>query len=141
MTSAFLTKLVLEDEGDGVRMTLAQPLIYRSTMFSSEIVVPVTFCTDFASIPQFLWNILPQHGRYDRGAVLHDQAYQLGAVNGQPITRAQADALFGEAMTVAGVPRWQRWMILAGLKIGGHGAWKRYRATERTTTPVAEPAS
>jgi hypothetical protein len=125
--SAFRTPLDLRDERNGIDMELLAPLVYDSDLLGCQIVCPTGFVTDFASIPEFLWSVIPPHGPYDHGAVLHDLAYRAGAINGRPITKGQADALFGEAMTVRHTPARLRWTILAGLAMGGWATWRRYR--------------
>lgn len=128
--SGFVSRLCLLDDEDGIRMQLLEPLVYRSDLLQRDITVETGFTTDFASIPKILWNLLPQHGRYDRGACVHDHLYQHGGV-----TRAQADAVLLEAMRVCAVPWWQQQVIYWGVRIGGWLVWNAYRRGEpRPTT-------
>ena len=106
---------------------LFRSLVYRTRAWRL-ITVPAGFETDFASIPRGLWNILPKHGRQDKAAVLHDYLY---VHNG--VTRAEADALFREAMEAEGVGRVARNAMYLGVRIGGGRTWDRYRAAEHTT--------
>lgn len=129
MEPQFTTKLQFEDDG-GLPFTLLQPLIYLTKVGAvsgkiNRITVPTGFKTDLASIPQVLWNVLPPLGKYDRAAVVHDYLYQH---NG--ITRAQADAVLLEAMAVSGVRADQRWVIYAGVRVGGWAPWNGYRRAD-----------
>ena len=127
---AFRSKLRVEDDG-GFPFTLLEPLVYDSAVLNGTVIVPAGFRTDFASIPRGLWNILPPVGKYDAGAVCHDLLYREGAFNGRAIDRADADNVLREAMEVCGVGRAQRWLIYAGLRVGGWVVWRRYRGGSR----------
>lgn len=125
--SAFCSPLIMEDDfGEGGHFTLHEPLIYQSDLLKKTLTVPALFETDLASIPRGLWNILPPIGKYDRAAVLHDHLYKYNGV-----TRSEADGVLKEAMEVCRVSGWQRWMIYAGVRVGGGGIWARYRAAEQ----------
>ena len=124
--SAFLTKLMLEDDGDGLTMTLAADLLYDSHTLGRIVTVEKGFVTDFASIPKFLWNILPQHGHYDRAAVVHDKLYRAGGV-----TQLQADTVLREAMEICGCSWWERFVIYRGVRLGGHIPFTKYRDAEK----------
>jgi hypothetical protein len=59
--SSFTTRLELSPLDDGRRWELLAPFEYHVGCEGSGIVivVPAGFVTDFASIPRFLWAILP----------------------------------------------------------------------------------
>jgi hypothetical protein len=94
------------------------PLEVRcATVFS----VPEGFETDFASIPRLFWPVIGHPaGRYAQAAALHDRLYGTGAAG----SRARADAVFMEGMAVLGVPRWRRWLMWAGVRLGGADAYR-----------------
>ena len=123
----FLTPLRLEDI-DGHTMSLLEPLKFYSAEQRMVVRVDPPFVTDFASIPQILWNILPRNGKYDRAAVLHDAAYrlQLRDVTGKffPATKSQADRLFREGMDADGVDRLTRNVMYAAVVIFGKFAFQ-----------------
>lgn len=86
-----------------------------------RINIPAGFETDFASVPQLLWNLLPPTGRYTRAAVVHDFLYRTPGL----CTRAQADAVLYEAMKFpCHVGFFTRWTIYLGVRVGGHFAYK-----------------
>lgn len=88
---------------------------------TTRIVIPTGFVTDFASVPRALWNLLPPTGRYTRAAVIHDFLYRTPGL----CTRAQADAVLYEAMKYpCHVGFFTRWTIWAGVRVGGHFAYK-----------------
>ena len=77
-----------------------RPLVYGTLIENDHgpaLMVPAGFVTDFASINRPLWGLLPRDGTYGPAAVLHDWLYSSGVV-----TRAQADAIFLEAMEYCG---------------------------------------
>jgi len=131
MAAGFISALRFEDH-DGLPFTLIAPLSYVTLLLSAEpmlITVPQGFATDMASIPRGLWNVLPPVGSYDRPAVVHDFLYQHGDGS---VSRAEADAVFREAMEVVGVGWWARQTIYWGVRLGGWRPWNRYRAQEKT---------
>lgn len=137
MDPIFATKLQFQDDG-GLPFTLLQGLVYGLTFAlggpAVMIEVPAGFKTDLASIPRGLWNVLPQTGKYDAAAVIHDFLYQKAPAwghGGPTTTRAGADRVLYEAMGVCGVPAWQRWVIYAGVRVGGGRIWDSYRAADR----------
>ena len=86
---------------------LENPLRYEIGALGSGMIVdvPAGFVTDGASVPRVFWSALPAWGSYSRAAVIHD--YLCVRINaGQPHpmapTRAEADAIFREAMAVCG---------------------------------------
>jgi len=108
---------------------------FSDDMRLARLVRPMTFAvrgmlfhvasgfeTDFASIPRLLWRVLPPWGRYGRGAILHDYLYRTAKV-----TRLEADRCFLEQMAADGVGRARRWVIYAGLRVGGWKAWNAIR--------------
>ena len=87
---------------------IEQPLVYEVGAKGSgkTIAVPKGFLTDGASIPQFLWSMLPTWGAYSRAAVIHDYLYRCigeGRPHSLATTRKAADDIFLEAMAVCGV--------------------------------------
>lgn len=131
----FVTPLQFQDNG-GLPFVLIGPLVYETPKMNGyddgAIHVPVGFRTDLASIPRGLWNVLPQVGRYDAAAVIHDFLYQRPNQRaeraGGPFSRAEADSTLLEAMGVLGVGFWTRYTIYAGVRIGGWKVWNRYRS-------------
>lgn len=121
MMANFRTGLFFQDN-DGLPYILTAPLRYDSSVLNRTIEVPTGFKTDLASIPRFLWAVLPKSGKYDRGAVVHDFLYTTGIC-----TRKEADDVLNEAMKVLGVGTWSQRTIYAGVRIGGWKTWGDYR--------------
>ena len=122
----FLTPLEFRDlnhgPSSGIKLLLLSDLVYYSPMLDKTITVPAKFITDLASIPQLLWNILPPIGAYDAAAVVHDYLYLNNGLN-----RKQADDVLNEAMSDLEVEAWKRYLIYAGVRVGGWVAWNKYR--------------
>lgn len=112
---------------------LAGELIYVSRA-GEVFVVPRGFVTDLASIPRLLYAVIPVNGRHRAAAILHDWLYET-----QRTTRAVADALFLEAMADSGV-RWsQRWVMWAGVRVGGWVPWGNRAEAKAPTFPGEAP--
>jgi len=83
------------------------PLKFYSASFRGLFVVKVGYRTDFASIPRWLWPVMPRDGAWARAAVVHDAAYdgELETDHGEPVRAVKfvADHLFLEAMKADGV--------------------------------------
>ena len=113
MPSSFTKPLVVREEG-GRFWTLMEPFEFLSERAERIIRVPVGFVTDFASIPRFLWAILPPTGRYGKAAVVHDFLYQTGEMS-----RLDADNTFLEGMEVLGVPYHRRYTMYWAVRAFG----------------------
>lgn len=135
--SEFLSPLELEYI-DGKNWKVIAPFEYHfGSPDGDELVdIPVGFITDFASIPKILWNILPPVGSYGKAAVVHDWLYRRRTVvfdclvceTGHPlrsVSRREADYRFREAMQVLGTDWLTRWVIWAGVRLGGWWAWRQ----------------
>ena len=119
----FQTQLEVIDHGGDFE--LLAPLVYVRDS-GEMVIVYAGFCTDFASIPQFIQNIFPRVGKYDAAAVLHDWAYRKGGrIRAVPYTRAGADALFYEAMGVLGVGQPRRWLMWLGVRLFGGSSFQQ----------------
>lgn len=121
--SAFLTELQVElvnDSTNSGRGTwrLIAPLIYRSDVAGETFVVPVGFETDFASVPRVMVAFLLAGDTAHEASVVHDFLYVT-----HPVPRNVADAVLREASAVSGVPAWRRWLMWAGVRIGGGSHW------------------
>lgn len=107
----------------------------------SVVNIPYGFLTDGATIPRPLWWLLPPWGVYGQAAVVHDYLCQYLAVmrSGEPetITRAQADSIFKQAMTVAGTPRWKRNVMYVCVRAFS----KLFRGNSPVTSPLREQLS
>lgn len=144
--SSFTSDLILRALPDGRRFALVQEFDYEvGALGSGRVIrVPAGFVTDFASIPQVFWNILPPWGVYGKPCVLHDYMYQGGFISEPPVnrnlanparpiwfvqhtdpTREQADNILREAMQALGVGWWTRQIIFRGVRMGGGRIWDK----------------
>jgi hypothetical protein len=118
--SGFLTRCVLaiaDDQDDG-RWVLEQPLVYLSDIAKRAFTVPAGFQTDLASVPRLPLVFLLAGDCAREAAVVHDFLYSTHEVD-----RATADAVLREASACTGVPTWRRWLMWAGVRIGGGSHW------------------
>ena len=123
--SSFKDPLIIIDNGDET-FTLYKGFTYHVGDLDSDIkiVVPEGFRSDFASLPRFLWSIIPPYGKHGKAAFLHDFLYE--AVRRQRFSRVIADALFLEAMGVLGVSRLRRYLMYAGVRLFGFISVSKY---------------
>ena len=83
-----------------------------------QVMIPVGFEFDLASVPWWLGAIAQKLGRHQRAACLHDYLYanNIG-------TRAWADQQFRLAMQQDQTAGWRRWTMWAGVRLGGWWSW------------------
>jgi hypothetical protein len=114
--SGFFSKLAMEAVGDddSGQWVLTEALLYYSSVADRLIVVPKGFQTDLASTPRLPVIYLLAGNVATKAAVVHDWLYSSGEVS-----RKVADAVLREASEASGVSWFQRWMMWAGVRIGG----------------------
>jgi len=91
-----------------------------------SVLIAEGFTTDFASVPQSVWWLIPPHGLAAMPSIVHDYMYQVPSSH--PLTRKQVDGIWLELMQKSGVPKWQRYTMYAFVRAFGGGVWKRYRS-------------
>lgn len=94
------------------------------------VIIPAGFETDFASVPQLFWSIVPPMGKYFIAAVLHDYFYRepgsrtdVVAICDRVITREFADYIFLEEMVDLGVSWWKRKIMYKAVRMFGGSSW------------------
>lgn len=113
---AFLTPLDLRAYKPGEWVVLLG-LLYLARN-GARYMVPRGFITDLASIPRALRWLIDPDGPSRQAAVLHDFLYCI-----HYLPRAEADALFLEALESCGVGRATRWAMYLGVRAGGWVYW------------------
>lgn len=98
----------------------------RENLYFSDLTVPAGFRSDGASVPRFFWRVVfpPGDALALRAAILHDFIYR---TRPEGWSREEADRLFLAVMILDGVPVPRALMAWAGVRIGGHWAWKEGR--------------
>jgi hypothetical protein len=119
----FLDELEVTPMPDGINWRINADFRYSSELLGRTITVPKRFITDFASIPQALWNVLPAWQRYGAAAVIHDFLYFA-----QPCARDDADLTLREAMQTLAVDDETIARIYEGVHLFGASAWEHNRA-------------
>lgn len=97
------------------------------------------FLTDGATIPRFLWWLLPPIGEYTQCTTLHDKLcttyYVIELIDGTEykvfIDRKRIDEILQESMDVKNVTPWKKKVIMAGVNI------HRFVRNPKTPKPVA----
>src|SRR4051812_33768138 len=121
----FKNKLRLEECGVKT-FALTEDLIYEGR--DQTITVPAGFVTDFASVPQFMYWLIPSYGQYTNAAVVHDylcvqleRAWHCEFGKDMTFVRAPAnpvdtDGIFRRIMREEGVPLVRRWLMWTGVR-------------------------
>jgi hypothetical protein len=118
--SRFTTPAILEML-DHYRWRVNAPFsFYLSDDNSDMIEVPAGFVTDLASVPRILWILLPPDGKYAKAAIIHDYLYD-NALR----TKAEADRIFLDGITVLGVPKWKRIVMFGAVRLFGRGRYSK----------------
>lgn len=125
--SAFLTELRIVNVDDA-NDKLTRSLVFESDVLKRKIKVPRGFVTDYASVPRLPVAYLLAGGEARKAAVVHDYLYR----NQGLCTRAQADAVFEEAMRVTGQPWWRRKLMWLGVRTFGWGPYAGDAADARS---------
>jgi hypothetical protein len=107
------------DYVDGNFWKLCEPLAYNVDDKEDIITVPKGFITDFASVPPVCNWFIPNSGKYDPAAVIHDWLYFK-----KQRPRAECDGIFCEAMKVLGVNAALAQTMYVALRAFGWIAWK-----------------
>ena len=86
--------------------------------------VPLHMDTDLATVPSFLWGVVASYGRQTLPAILHDMLCYGSQLPGQPRpfrrkARREADTLFRETLRDSGSGVVRRWLMWAGVRLGG----------------------
>jgi hypothetical protein len=121
--SQFTEALVVSPLADGKTWVLVQPFEYDRGVKGSgnPIHVEARFMTDFASVPRLLWVVLPKWGKYGNATVIHDWLYW----SQEHFSRAAADDVFLEAMTVLDVCPVQKYAMYWAVRLFGWWAWTK----------------
>ena len=99
---------------DATDFALEESFRYIDDDGADRWVVPDTDVTDLASVPAFLTWLVPRYGRHTFAALLHDHLQD--STIDDPVTSAQADEVFRDAMADTGVPLLRRWLMWAAVR-------------------------
>jgi hypothetical protein len=115
--------------GDDLIIVLTAPLIYADKL-GRIFTIPTEFPCDLASIPKIFRSLATDWWVTASPGVLHDAGYRWYEL--WKISRKHMDELYQEALRDKGVSRWRAWTQKQALRIGGRGAWNRWRDTPET---------
>ena len=105
MKSKFKTSCRVEVSDRSGMFVLTDALIYYSERLGRDIIAPIGFETDFASIPCLFRSIIKVNGKHRKPAVIHDYLCENGEKEG--VTQSESDHVFQEAMDAVDVRRTQ----------------------------------
>lgn len=81
-----------------------------------SITVPRGYRTDFASVPKIFHRLIGPIGPHGKAAVIHDW---LCDESPKRMDYKEAAHVFGLAMEILRVPKWERWAMVRAVRIGG----------------------
>lgn len=90
----------------------------RIIVDNHQLIIPKGFTTDFASVPQFLWWLIPPHCRAAMPSIVHDYTCQYAIW-----PRKECDLVFKQLLIEANVPKWQYLLMFWFVRLLG---WTRY---------------
>jgi hypothetical protein len=94
-----------------------------------EILVPLGFRFDIASVPRVAWSIIAPFELSLAAPLAHDFLYERnGRLDGRekPLTRKESDDAFLYLMRREGIPELRARIAHAAVRVGGGRAWRRY---------------
>jgi Protein of unknown function (DUF1353) len=129
MNDYFPLDLFTKHLPDGTNLEVSAPFKFRDPV-EGDIDLDAGDTTDLASIPRIFWAVLPPHGRYKFGAVIHDKLYRSRVFGTGFWAWRRADKVLWRAMLYAPskVSPPVRAVIYLGLLAGGW--WTYFRVGE-----------
>ncbi len=98
-----------------------QSFSFDSQVLGMRVTIPIGFMSDGASVPKFLWLLIPPWDDwYGMAAVIHDYLYRW-----QRYPREQCDGVLLEAMNASKPNWWKMVLIYCGVRLFGGPFWKR----------------
>lgn len=85
------------------------------------VTVPEGYRSDGASVPRYLWFIMPRDGLHRAAALIHDYLYEVEGHEG--ISRKRSDRLFLDSMLWYGVSRWRAHLAYCSVRLFGWIWW------------------
>jgi hypothetical protein len=110
---------------EGDKWETLAPLGYFSEKYDKNIIVPLSFKTDLASVPRLPFAYWIAGGVAAAPAVVHDWLYNRGIKYKQIETRKEADLIFLEAMLSTAVPRWKAYLMYLSVRLIGGLIFKK----------------
>lgn len=87
------------------------------------VTIPKGFRTDFSSVPQWLWWLIPPHGKAAMASVIHDYLYEID----RSLTRSEADKDFLIRLISSDVPIIQSVTMYSFVRLFGAKNWNLFR--------------
>lgn len=97
-----------------------EPIVFQGQR--DRFVIPAGFITDLASVPRFLWWLLPSYGSYTQAAILHDLLWRISRGEFPPAFGAplldpvDTDGMFRRAMSLSGTSWPVRWVMWGAVR-------------------------
>lgn len=88
-----------------------------------RILISAGYTTDFASVPQAFWGLVPPHGKTANACVVHDYLYEKKPVKA---SRKQVDLFWRKLLYESGVKPWQVWLMYGYVRALGWVNWRKF---------------
>lgn len=94
----------------------------------AKIHIEAGFITDGVSVPWFASWLFKRHGHYLKAAIVHDRLYSSDyVINGEQVTRKEADQIFYQALRVLGCGSFRASIAYVCVRWFGRWGWRRAR--------------
>jgi len=121
--SSWKTTLKTEQLGKWKHKVIIEPLVLMDDEYG-EMIVPVDYITDFASVKALqniflfpIYALVAGYGNY--ASTLHDYLYDYGT-----LTRKECDSVLYRGLRGEGVARWRAYLFWLGVRMGGGSRFK-----------------
>lgn len=87
---------------------------------TKSVVIPRGFYTNFASVPVFFRNFVPNVACNNSVTLWHDYMYYM---KDHVISRSEADRVLRDASILKGIPRYKAWLMWVAVRLFAGNYW------------------
>lgn len=84
---------------------------------TGRFIIPKGYTSDFASVPQLFWWLVPPHGVTATACIVHDYLYEVKPF--KHVTRREVDDYWLSLLRATTAPRWQIYLMYYYVRLLG----------------------